>query len=164
MICCSVSVNHIFLLTMNYNFCFIIGLGIFLLYEIRRCLLLGRNADKLRQCAEKQRHYSADKVHLVKAMVFPAAVYSCDSWTIKKAERWRTDAFELWCWRIPLRVLWTARRLNHSIFREINPEHSMEGLMLKLELQYFVHPMRTADSSGKSLMLGKIEDRRRLRC
>ena len=101
------------------------------------------------------------KVCIVKAMVFPVVMYSCESWTVKKAERQRTDAFELWCWRRHLKVPWTARRLNQSILREINPEYSLEGLMLKLKLQYFGHLMRTDDSLENSLMLGKIEDRRR---
>ena len=93
--------------------------------------------------------------------VFPVAVYGCESWTIKKAERWRIDAFELWCWRRLLRVPWTARRSNQSILREISPKYSLEGLMLKLKLQYFGHLMRRADSFGKTLMLGKIGSGRR---
>ena len=97
------------------------------------------------------------KVHLVKAMVFPVVVYGCESWTIKKAERQRIDAFELWCWRGLLRVPWTARRYNQSILKEISPGCSLEGLMLKLKLQYFGHLMRRADSLEKTLMLGKIE-------
>ena len=101
------------------------------------------------------------KVYLVKAMVFPVVIYGCESWTIKKAERWRTDAFELWCWRRLLRVVWTARRSNQSIRKEISPEYSLEGLMLRLILQYFGHLMRRADSPEKTLMLGKIEGRRR---
>ena len=101
------------------------------------------------------------KVHLVKAMVFPVVIYGCESWTIKKAEHWRIDAFELWCWRRPLRVPWTARRSNQSILKEISPEHSLEGLTLKLKFQYFDHLMRGADSFEKTLMLGKIEGRRR---
>ena len=100
------------------------------------------------------------KVHLVKAMVFPAVMYGCENWTIKKAES-RTDSFELWCWRRLLRVPWTARRSNQSILKEISPECSLEGLMLKWKLQYFGHLMRRADSLEKTLMLGKIEDRRR---
>ena len=99
------------------------------------------------------------KVPIVKAMVFPVVTYSCESWTVKKAERQRIDAFELWCWKRLLKVPWTARRSNQSILREINPEYALEGLMLKLKLQYFGHLMRTADSLEKSLMLGKIEDR-----
>ena len=101
------------------------------------------------------------KVCIVKAMVFPAVMYKWESWSIKKAEHQRTDAFELWCWRRLLGVLWTARRLNHSILKEINPEYSLEGLMLKLKLQYFGHLMRRSDSWEKTLMLGKIEDKRR---
>ena len=101
------------------------------------------------------------KVHLVKAMVFPVVMYGCESWTIKKAERQRIDAFELWCWKRLLRVPWTARRSNQSILKEISPECSLEGLMLKLKLQYFGHLMRRADSFEKTLMLGKIEGRRR---
>ena len=101
------------------------------------------------------------KVHLVKAMVFPGVMYGCESWTIKKAERRRIDSFELWCWRRFLRVSWTARRSNQSILKEISPGCSLEGLMLKLKLQYFSHLMRRADSLEKTLMLGKIEDRRR---
>ena len=101
------------------------------------------------------------KVCLVKAMVFPVVTYECESWTIKKAEHQRTDAFELWCWRRLLRVLWTARKSNQSILKEISPEYSLEGLMLKLKLQYFGHLMRRTDSLAKTLMLGKIEGRRR---
>ena len=101
------------------------------------------------------------KIHLVKAMVFPVVMYGCESWTIKKAERRRIDAFKLWCWRRLLRVPWTARRSNQSILKEISPEYSLEGLMLKLKLQYFGHLMRRPDSFEKTLMLGKIEGRRR---
>ena len=101
------------------------------------------------------------KVHLVKAMVFPVVMYGCESWTIKKAEHRRIDAFELWCWRRLLRVPWTARRSNQSLLKEISPEYSLEGLMPKLKLQYFGHLMRRADSFEKTLMLGKIEGRRR---
>ena len=101
------------------------------------------------------------KAHLVKAMVFPVVMYGCENWTIKKAEHRRIDAFELWCWRRLLRVPWTARRSNQSILKEISPEYSLEGLMLKLKLQYFGHLMRRADSFEKTLMLGKIEGRRR---
>ena len=100
-------------------------------------------------------------VHLVKAMVFPVVMYGCESWIIKKAERRRIDAFELWCWRRLLRVPWTARRSNQSILKGISPVCSLEGLMLKLKLQYFVHLMRKTDSFEKTLMLGKIEGRRR---
>ena len=101
------------------------------------------------------------KVHLVKALVFPVVMHRYESWTIKKAEHQRTDAFEVWCWRRLLRVPWTARRSNQSIIKEMSPEYSLEGLMLKLKLQYFGHLMRRADSLEKSLMLGKIEGRRR---
>ena len=101
------------------------------------------------------------KVRLGKAMVFPVVMYGCEGWTIKKAECWRIDAFELWCWRRLLRVSWTARRSNQSILKEISPGCSLEGLMLKLKLQYFGHLIQRADSLEKTLMLGKIEDRRR---
>jgi len=101
------------------------------------------------------------KVYLVKATVFPVVMYGCESWTIKKAEHWRIGAFELWCWRRLLRVPWTARKSNQSILKEMSPGCSMEGLMLKLKLQYFGHLMRRTDSSEKTLMLGKIEGRRR---
>ena len=101
------------------------------------------------------------KIHLVKAMVFPVVTYGCESWTIKKAECWRIDAFALWCWRRLLRAPWTARTSNQSILKEICPEYSLEGLMLKLKLQYFGHLIRRTDPLEKTLMLGKIEDRRR---
>ena len=101
------------------------------------------------------------KVHLVKAMVFPVVMYGCKSWTMKKAEHWRTDAFELWCWRRLLRVPWIARRSNQSILKEINPGCSLEGMILKLKLQYSGHLMRIVDSSEKTLMLGGIGGRRR---
>ena len=101
------------------------------------------------------------KVRLVKAMVFPVVMYGCENWTIKKAERRRIDAFELWCWRRLMRVPWTERRSNQSILKEISPEYSLEGLMLKLKLQYFGHLVQRADSLEKTLMLGKNEDRRR---
>ena len=101
------------------------------------------------------------KVHLVKAMVFPVVIYGCESWTIKKAEHWRIDAFELWCWRRLLRVPWTARRSHPFILKEISPEYSLEGLMLKLKLQYFGHLIWRANSFEKTLMLGKIEGRTR---
>ena len=100
------------------------------------------------------------KVHLVKAMVFPVVMYGCESWTLKKAERQRIDAVELWCWRRLLRVSWTARRSHQSILKEINTEYSLEGLMLKLKLQYFGHLLRRADSLEKTLMLGNIDGRR----
>ena len=114
-----------------------------------------------KQHIKKQRHYFATKVRLVKAMVFPVVMYGCESWTIKKAECWRIDAFELWCWRRLLKVPWIARRSNQTIPKEISPECSLEGLMLKLKLQYFGHLMRRADPLEKTLMLGKIEGRRR---
>ena len=101
------------------------------------------------------------KVRLVKAMVFPMVMYGCESWTIKKAEHQRIDAFELWCWRRLLRVPWTARRYNQSILKEISPKYPLEGLMLKLKLQYFGHVIQRTDSLEKTLMLGKIEGRRR---
>ena len=101
------------------------------------------------------------KVRLVKAMVFPVVMSRCESWAIKKAEHQRIDAFELWCWRRLLRVPWTARRSNHSILKEISPEYSLEGLMVKLKLQYFVHLIQRTDSLEKTLMLGKIEGRKK---
>ena len=102
------------------------------------------------------------KIHLVKAIVFPVVMYGYESWTMKKAEHRRIDAFELWCWRRLLQVPWTARRSNQSILKEISPEYSLEGLMLKLKLQYFGHLMRRVDSLEKILMLGKIEGRKRM--
>ena len=119
-----------------------------------------KSYDQPRQHIKKQRHYFADKVHLVKTIVFSVVIYRSESWTIKKAEHRRTDGFELWCWRRLLRVPWTART-NHSILKEISPEYSLEGLILKLKLQYFGHLMRRADSFEKTLMLEKIEGRRR---
>ena len=128
--------------------------------EIKRCLLLGRKVmTNLESILKKQRHYFANKVHLVKAMVFPVVMYGCESWTIKKAEHRRIGAFKLWCWRRLLKVPWTARRYSQSILKEISPGCSLEGLMLKL--QYFGHLMRRADSFEKTLVLGKIEGRRR---
>ena len=114
-----------------------------------------------RQCIKKQRHYFAKKVHLVKAMVFPVVMYGCESWTIKKAECQRIDAFELRCRRRLLRVPCIARRLNQSILKEISPEYSLEGLTLKLKLQYFGHLTRRANSLEKTLILGRIEGMRR---
>ena len=99
------------------------------------------------------------KIHLVKALVFPVVMYGCESWTIKKADRGRINAFEMWCWRRLLKAPWTAKRSNHSILKEINPEYSLERLMLKLKLQYFGHLMQRTDSLEKTLMLGKIESR-----
>ena len=116
--------------------------------------------DQPRQHIKKQKHYSDDKGPFVKAVVFPV-MYRCESWTIKKVEHWWIDAFELWCWRRLLRIPWTARRSNQSILKEISPKYSLEGLMLKLKLQYFGHLMWRADSFEKPLMLGKIEGRRR---
>ena len=131
-------------------------------HEIKRCLLLGRKLMTNLDSILKSRDITLPaKVHLVKAMLFPVVMYECESWTIKKVECRRTDAFELWCWRRLLRLPWTARRSNQSILREISPEYSLEGLMLKLKLQYFGHLMRKADSFEKTLMLGKIEGRRR---
>ena len=118
-----------------------------------------KSYDKPRQCIKKQRHYSADKIGIVKAMVFPVVMYGCESWTIKKVWHRRIDTFELWCWRRLWRVPWTARRSNQSILKEINPEHSLEGLTLKL--QYFCHLMRHADLLEKTQMLGRIEGRKR---
>ena len=131
-------------------------------HEIKRCMLLGRKAMTNLDSILKNREITLPtKVHLVKAMVFPVIMYGCDSWTIRKAECWRIDAFELWCWRRLLRVSWTARRSNQSILKEISPKYSLEGLMLKLKLQYFGHLMRKSDSLEKTLMLGKSEGRRR---
>ena len=128
----------------------------------KRCLLLERKAMTNLDSILKSRDVTLPtKVYLVKAMVFPVVMYGCDSWTIKKAERWRIDALELWCWRRLLRVPWTARRYNLSIPKEISPEYSLEGLMLKLKLQCFGHLMWRTDSLEKTLMLGKIEGRRR---
>ena len=120
-----------------------------------------KSYDKTKQYIKKQRHYFADKVHIVKGMVFPVVMYGCESWTIKKIEHRKTDAFEMWCWRRLLRVPWTARRSNQSILKEISPEYSLEGLMLKVKLQYFGHLMLRNDSLEKILMLGKIEGGRR---
>ena len=133
-------------------------------HEIKRCLLLGRKAMANLDSIFKSRDITLlTKVHLVKAMVFPVVMYACESWTIKKAECQRTDTFELWCWRRLLRVPWTARRSNQSIVKEISPKYSLEGLMMKLKLQYFGHLMRRANLSEKTLMLGKIEGGRRRR-
>ena len=131
-------------------------------HEIKRCLLLGRKAMTNLDSLLKSRDMTLPtKVHLVKAMVFPVVMYGCESWTIQKAECWRTYAFELWSWRRLLKVPWTARRSNQSILKEISPEYSLEGLMLKVKLQYFGHLMRRTDSLEKTLMLGKTEGRRR---
>ena len=129
---------------------------------LKRCLLLGRKVMTNLDSILKSRDITLPtKVHLVKAMAFPVVMCGCESWTIKKAERQRIDAFELWCWRRLLRVHWTARRSNQSIPKEISPEYSLEGLMLRLKLQYFGHLMRRTDSLEKTLMLGKIEGGRR---
>ena len=126
-------------------------------HEIKRCLLLGRKAVTNLDSIWKSRDITLPtEVHLVKAMVFPVVTYGCESWTIKKAEHRRIDAFELWCWRRLLRVPWTARRSNHSVLKEISPEYSF-----KLKLQYFGHLMGRTDSLEKTLMVGKIEGRRR---
>ena len=131
-------------------------------HEIKKCSLLGRKTMiNLGSVFKKQRHYLSTKVCLVKAMVFPVVMYGCESWTIKKAECRRIDAFELWCWRRLLRIPWTARRSSQSILKKISPEYPLEWLMLKLKCQYFVHLMQRADSLEKTLMLGKIEGRRR---
>ena len=131
-------------------------------HEIKRRLLLGRKVMTNLDSIFKSRDITLPtKVRLAKAMVFPVVMYGCESWTIKKAEHQRIDAFELWCWRRLLRVPWTARRSNQSILKEINPGCSLEKLMLKLKLQYFGHLMWRADSFEKTLMLGKIEGRRR---
>ena len=131
-------------------------------HEIKRRLLLGRkamtNLDSILKCRDIT---LPTKVRLVRAMVFPVVMYGCKIWTIKKAERRRINAFELWCWRRLLRVPWTARRSNQSILKEINPEYSLEELMLKLKLQYFGHLMGRTDSLEKTQTLGKIEGRRR---
>ena len=131
-------------------------------HEIKRRLLLGRKSMTNINNILKSRDITLPtKIHLVKAMVFPVVMYGCESWTIKKVEHRRIDAFELWCWRRLLRVPWTVRRSNQSILKEISPEYSLEGLMLKLKLQYFGHLIQRADSVEKTLILGKDEDRRR---
>ena len=131
-------------------------------HEIKRHLLLGRKVMTNLDSILKSRGINLPtKVHLVKAMFFPVAMYGCEKWTVKKAQHQRIDAFELWCWRRLLRVPWTARRSNQSILKDISPGCSLEGLMLKLKLQYFGHLMQRVDSLEKTLMLGKIEGRRR---
>ena len=131
-------------------------------HEIKRCLLLGRKAMTNLDSILKSRDITLPtKVCLVIAMIFPVIMYGCESWNIKKAECWRIDAFEVWCWRRLLRIPWTARRSNQSILKEISPVYSLEGLMLKLKLQYFGHLLQRTDSLEKTLMLGKIEGRRR---
>ena len=131
-------------------------------HEIKRCFLLGRKVMTNLDSIVKSRDITLPtKVHLVKAMVFPVVTYGCESWTVKKAEHQRIDAFELWCWKRLLRVPGTARSPNQSVLKEISPEYSLEGLMLKLKLQSFGHLMGRTDSLQKTLMLGKIEGRRR---
>ena len=131
-------------------------------HEIKKCLLLGRKAMTNLDCILKSRDITLPtKVWLVKAMVFPVVMYGCESWTIKKTEHRRIDAFKRWCWKRLLGVPWTARKSNQSILKEISPEYSLEGLMLKLKLQYFGHLIRRADSLEKTLILGKIEGRSR---
>ena len=134
-------------------------------HEIKRCLLLGRKVMTNLDSILKSRDITLPtKVRLVKAMVFPVVMYGCESWPVKKAEHQRIDAFELWCWRRLLRVLWTAKNSNQSILKDISPGISLEGMMLKLKLQYFGHLMQRADSLEKTLMLGGIEGRRRRGC
>ena len=131
-------------------------------HEIKRRLLLGRKVMTNLDIILKHRDITlSTKVHLVRAMVFPVVMYGCESWNVKKAESQRIDAFELWCWRRLLRVPWTSRSFSQSILKEISPGCSLEGLMLKLNFQYFDHLMRRADSFEETLMLGKIEDMRR---
>ena len=131
-------------------------------HEIKRRLLIGRKVmTKLDSILKSRDIILSTNLRLVKAMVFPVVIYGCESWTVKKAECWRIDVFELWCWRRLLRVPWTARRSNQSILKEISPGCSFEGLMLKLKLQYFGHLMRRANLFEKTLMLGGIEGRRR---
>ena len=130
-------------------------------HEIKRCLLLGRKAMTNLDILKSRDITLPTKVRLVKAMVFLAVMHGCEIWTIKKAEHQRIDAFELWCWRRLLRVPWTARRSNQSILKETSPKYSLEGLMLKLKLQYFGHLLQRTDSLEKILMLGMIEGRRR---
>ena len=131
-------------------------------HEIKRCLLLGRKVMTNLDSILKSRDITLPKkICLVKAMVFPVVMYGCESWTIKKARCWRIDVFELWCWRRLLRVPWSTRRSNQSILKEISTEYSLQGLMLKLKLQYVGHLMWRMDSLEKTLMLGKIEDKRR---
>ena len=133
-------------------------------HEIKRCLFLGRKTMTYPDSILKNRDITfPTKVHIVKAMVFPVVVYGCESWTVKKAECWRIDAFELWCWRRLLRVPCTARKSNHSILKEINPWYSLGVLILKLKLQYFGHLIQRANSLEKVLMQGKTEGRRRSR-
>ena len=131
-------------------------------HEIKRRLLLGRKVMTNLDSILKSRDITLPaKIHLVKPMVFPVVMYGCESWTIKKTECQRIDAFELWCWRRLLRVPWTARGSNQSILKKISPEYPLEGLMLKLKLQYFGHLMRRTDTFEKTLILGKIKDEKK---
>ena len=131
-------------------------------HEIKRCFLLGRKVMTNIDSTLKSRDITLPtKVHLIQAMVFPVVMYGCESWTVKKAQRQRIDTSELWCWRRLLRVPWTARRSNQTMLKKISPEYSSKELMLKLKLQYFSYLMQRTDSSEKTLMLGKIEGRRR---
>ena len=131
-------------------------------HETKRCLFLGRNAITNLDSILKSRDITlSTNLHLVKTVVFPVVMYGCESWATKKAESWKIDAFELWCWRRLFRVPWTARRSNQSILKEISPEYLLEGLMLKLKLQYFDHLMQIAESLEKTLIWGKIEGGRR---
>ena len=131
-------------------------------HEIKRCLLFGRKTMTNLDSILKSRDITLPtKVCLVKAMVFPVVMYGCEHWTMRKTECRRIDVFKLWCWRRLLRVPWTARRANQSILMEVNPEHSLEGLMLKLKLQYFSHLIQRVNSLEKTLLLGKTEGRRR---
>ena len=133
-------------------------------HEIKRCLLLGRRAvTNLDRILKSRDIILSSKFYIVKAMAFPVVMYGYESWTIKKAEHWRIHAFKLWCWRRLLRVPWTPRRSNQSILKEINPGYLMEGLMLKLKLQYFGHLTQRANTLKKTLRLGKIEGRRKSR-
>ena len=129
-------------------------------HEIKRCWLR-ESYDKPRQYIKLRHITLRTKVHIVKAMIFPVVMYGCENWTIKKAEHWRIDAFQLWCWRRLLRVPWTLRRSSQSVLKEISPEYALEGLLLKVKLQYFGHLMQRADSLEKSLILGRIEGKRR---
>ena len=131
-------------------------------HKIKRCLLFGRKVMTNLDSIFKSRDITlSTKIHLVKAMVFPMVRYGCESWTIKKAEQWRIDAFELWCWRRLLAVPWTARTSNQSTLKEISPEYSLEGQVLKLKFQYFGHLMWRTDSLEKTLILGKVEGKRK---
>ena len=157
-------VNHSLLCTASVSYAILLMYSrlMYSSHEIKRCLLLGRKVMTNLDSILKSRDITLlTKIHLVKAMVFPVVMYGCESWTIKKAEHRRIDAYERWCWRRLLRVPWTARRSNQSILKEISPEYSLEGLILRLKLQYFGHLMWRTDSFEKTLMLGKIEGRRR---